>query len=76
MPETDFFEKAVGDPEMSHYPSRQGAIIFLSDFSSVHLFISCQAIMSGHPVTCSAGDVTAWGWDPLSWPTLTRFLSW
>lgn len=39
MLESDFLEKVVGEPEMSHYPSLQSAIIFLGDFSSVHLFI-------------------------------------
>lgn len=39
MPESDFLEKMVRDPEMSQYPSLPGAIIFLSDFSYVYLFI-------------------------------------
>lgn len=57
MLESDFLEKALGEPEMSHYPFLQSAIFFPRDFSSVHLFIKCQAIMSGQPAPCLAGDV-------------------
>lgn len=75
MLESDFLEKAVGEPEMSHYPSLQSAIFFWGgDFSSVHLFIKCQAIMSGQPAPCLAGDVPV-GTNS-AWAMLTHFLSW
>lgn len=75
MPENDFLEKAVGDPEMSHHPSLPGAIIFLGDFSS---WVSVY-LMSSHHVRTASNNFSWWSdlVDTNSpWSMFTQFLSW